>query len=411
MPTLTPPDPTEIDAGRKATTSSAPSTSTQGSDRSRERNSPALERHADEMTHADHSARSTALVRRINRKSVANFTAQLAIMVRSGVDLTSALQTLARQATRERTKRLIEHLHQQVVEGNAFSAALGQYEHVFGSAYTASVQAGEASGKLPEVLDHLAKSLRAELRLKSTVRTLMAYPIVLTTVSLAVTTALLVFVLPQFAEIYDQYDAALPVITQVLLSVGTSLRHHVWSILIGSLTAIAGLWWSYRVDAGRHVFDRILLNAPLLGDVVQHLTLGRVCRLLGLMLQSGVPLLDALKYARFSITNRVYAQLFRDLQEEVLEGRGISTTLIQCSTVPGGMAEILATGEQTGNLATVTRLVGQHMEEEAEGKLRELITFLEPAITIVLGVVVAIVVLSVMLPMLDLTRIAESSGQ
>ena len=126
------------------------------------------------------------------------------------------------------------------------------------------------------------------------------------------------------------------------------------------------------------------------------------------MLQSGVPLLDALKYARFSITNRVYAQLFRDLQEEVLEGRGISTTLIQCSTVPGGMAEILATGEQTGNLATVTRLVGQHM---AEGKLRELITFLEPAITIVLGVVVAIVVLSVMLPMLDLTRIAESSGQ
>jgi type II secretory pathway component PulF len=344
---------------------------------------------------------------RISKRDLVTLTSQLAIMTRSGVDLASALSNLATQASVPALRTILEDIHAEVIAGKPVAQALSTHEAVFGKSYIAGIAAAETSGRLPEVLNRLASLLRGELRLRSTLRALLAYPVVLASVSLGVVAGLVFFVLPQFAGVFKQMNLTLPAVTQSLISVSGELRTHWW--LWGGLFAAASTGAAIVAHSpeGKAWVQRTLLDFPVIRDITRSLWVGRAMRLLSTMLSSGVPLLDALRLTRASVQNVILDGFFQDLEQEVINGRGLASTFLGASFVPPAAAQMIATAEQTGTLATVMELVGEFYEEEGETRLRELSNILEPLIIILMGAVVAIVVMSVMLPIFDFATAAK----
>jgi len=343
----------------------------------------------------------------LSKRDLLSVTTQLAIMTRSGVDLASAFNSLSQQCGNPALRNILGQVHRDVTGGKSISDSMQAQASTFGAAYVASVAAGEAAGKLPEVLGRLAQFQRTEIRVRATVRTLLAYPVLLSGISSLVVIGLVTFVLPKFVDIFSQFEIPLPVITQVVVAVSDFLRQYlvIWLPLL--VASLIGLAISRNIEAGRKYWDGAMLNAPILRDITRAFYIGRTFRLLGLMIESGVPLLDGIKLTRNSIRNVLYRKLFDDLEESILNGRGLANSLINAGFVPGVAAEMVLTAERTGTLGMVTELMGEHYEEEGESKLRELATMLEPLIIVAMGVIVATIVMAVMLPMFDIATMAK----
>jgi type II secretory pathway component PulF len=345
--------------------------------------------------------------KKIGKKDLLTLTSQLAIMVRAGVDLATAIENVADQCPNANLKSILKQVHENVLAGKSVSSALGAHEKVFGTSYVASVAAAERAGRLPQVLNRLAELLRSELRMRTTLRTLMAYPILLTSISALVVIALVLFVLPQFAGVFEELEVPLPLVTRILLEVSHELRARFWlwgGIGAGSAVLAAAF---LRGGRGRRAIDGFLLNFVLVREVTRSLLIGRVFQLLGTMVESGVPLLDGLRLTRSATGNVLYRELFENVEAEVLNGRGLGQTFLSASFVPAAASQMIATAERTGTLASVTQLMGQFYEEEGERRLRELATVLEPLIIVVMGAVVAVIVMAVMLPVFDFATVTK----
>jgi len=345
--------------------------------------------------------------RRVSQKELMAFTSQLAIMSKAGIDIAGAIQSLARQCRNPAMKSTLEAVHQDILSGKSLSVAMKSHDRVFNGAYVASMAAGEASGRLPDVLERLAAMQRSEARQRSTRRALLAYPIVLSSVSGLVILALMFFVLPQFAGVFERFGMSLPAITEVLLTVSRELRSRWWLWIGLAAAAIFGLVAWRRSPAGRLAWDRMLVNAAMIRDVTRSLVTGRAFRLLGIMIDSGVPLIEGLRLTRSSIQNTLFRDLFDRLEADVLNGRPLADALATAPFIPSGATEMVSTAERTGTLGMVTQLIGEYYEEEGETRLRELASMIEPLIIVVMGIVVACVVLSVMLPMFDFATAAQ----
>ena len=341
--------------------------------------------------------------RQLRKRDLVMIITQLSIMSRSGVDLADAVQSLTNRAKRPDVRSALSDVHAALQNGQSFSQALAQQGNLFGDAMVAVIRAGEASGRMTEVLGRLAVLLRDEMRMQATIRSIMSYPALLLVVTGGVLMAMILFVLPQFAEVYKTMNAPPPWFTQILLDIGMGVRTYWWGVLIGSavlLTAIVLFWRSQR---GKVFRDHFLLQGMLLGPIFKAILAGRALRLVGNMLESGVSLMEALQLASNASGNIMLKRMFGRIEEEVLAGRTISQVLIQSPYVPEGTGEMVATAEATGQLANVLQTVGEFHEAEGEQALRDGVKILEPVIIVGLGVVVAGVVLAVMLPLLDLS--------
>jgi type II secretory pathway component PulF len=350
---------------------------------------------------------ATVRKNRVPKAEIADMTAQLAIMTQSGLDLSSALSSLATQCERPALAAVLRDINELVHSGNTLSEALKLYPEVFDGAYVATVAAAEASGKMAQVLKQLAAMQRSELRLRQSIKGLLTYPIMLTVIATSVISILVVFVLPRFADIFDQYEVALPVLTRMLLGVASELKSRWWLWLPAIAGSVTGLvMWRFS-PGGRRRVDNWLLHIVVLRNVARPLLTGRTCSLLGLLLQSGVPLLDGLRLCKQAVGNSVFQDLLADVCDSVVNGHGMGASLSEAVIVPQSAREMLATGERTGNLAEVAQLLGAYYEEEAENRMKQVVRLLEPLITVVMGAVVAVVVLSVMLPIFDLSTAAH----
>lgn len=343
----------------------------------------------------------------IPKKELANLASQLAIMTRTGVDVASALESLSRQTKIPAARDILVEIHGDVMGGMSLSTALGRHPQVFDSTFIATISAGEASGKMAEVLTQLSHLLRGELKLQNSVRQMLAYPVLLFSVSGLVTAGLIFFVLPTFARIFEQYETPLPWITSFLLAISNEFKVRFWIWIPLGVAAVVGTVLYRLSPGGRLFFDRVALNWFPFRDVTRPLLVGRVCRLMGLMLDNGVPLLESLRLARTSIRNVVYASLFDELEDNVLNGRGLSQALLESDFIPTSAAEMVSTAERTGSIGTVCLMLGQHYEDEGESRLKDIISCLEPMITIGMGLVVAGVVLAVTLPMFDIATLSN----
>jgi type II secretory pathway component PulF len=355
----------------------------------------------------DEAAPAATRRTRIPKLEVADMTAQLAIMTQSGLDLSTALTSLAAQCERPALAEVLRDINELVHSGNTLSDSLKLYPDVFDGAYVATVAAAEASGRMAEVLKQLSTMQRSELRLRQSIKALLTYPILLTVIAGSVISILVVFVLPRFAQIFAQYEVALPVITRILLGIATEFKSRWWLWLPAIAAAVAGGFAWRATEGGRRTLDRLMLYGFGLRNVSRPLLIGRTCSLLGLLLQSGVPLLEALQLCRQAVANRVYKGLLDELCDNVVNGHGMAAALQEADIVPASAREMLITAERTGNLTEVSRLLGVYYEEEAENRMKQVVRLLEPMITVVMGAIVAVVVMSVMLPIFDLSTVAS----
>ncbi|TWT98086.1 putative type II secretion system protein F [Botrimarina colliarenosi] len=336
-----------------------------------------------------------------------NLTSQMAMMVGAGVSLSSALKSITRQCQRPALREALEQIQEDVLGGSSLSASMRNHPRLFDPAYVATIAAGEASGRMQEVLTQLAELQRSDLRLYRTIRGMLVYPVLLTTVSMLVISTLVVFVLPRFATIFEQYELALPMITRLLIGAADEARSRwwLWAPVLGA--AVAGVVAARTTTKGRELVDTTLLRVPTLRQVTQTLIGARACRLLGLLISSGVPLLEALRLLRLAISNTVFHRLVDDLEEAVSNGRSLSEALEGNVALPPSASELIATAEKTGRLGEVSQMMGAHYEEEGQALARQLVSVIEPIVTMVMGAVVAAVVLAVMLPVFDIATLAQ----
>jgi type II secretory pathway component PulF len=346
---------------------------------------------------------------KVRAQDLSEFTAQLSIMVRSGIDAATALGSLASQCKHPALAQVLKSVYQSVMAGTPLSESLKRHPQTFDAAFVATVAAGEASGSLADVLIQLAEMQRTELRNRRTMRALITYPILLLVVSTSVITGLVIFVLPRFAGIFEQYEVALPIVTQMLISLADELRVRWW--LYGPLAAVAiagGLLWR-KTKAGREALDAMWVNAVVIGDVTRARVTGRICRLMGMMLSNGVPILESLRLTQKAVENSLYRNLLNKLADAVINGRNMASVLTESEIIPQSARDMLITAEATGNVAEVSKLLGEYYEEDAEARMRQLVGLIEPALTVGMGVIVAIVVLAVMLPVFDLSSVASKN--
>jgi type II secretory pathway component PulF len=274
----------------------------------------------------------------------------------------------------------------------------------------ATIAAGEASGKMSDVLQQLADMQRNEIRSARAIRGMLIYPVLLFMVSSAVIVALVLFVLPRFSELFDQYNMPLPMITQLLISVAEEFRTRWWLWLPLIAGSVAGLCAWRATESGRYRLDQFWVHGPIVGEVCRRIAIARMCRLIGLMLDNGVPLLESLQLTRQALSNVLYKDLLAELAEAVVNGQGMADVMHGAEIVPESAREMFITAEGTGKLNEVTKLLGAYYEEEAEAKTRQMISLAEPIITVFMGAIVAVVVLAVMLPVFDLSTFAGHGG-
>lgn len=343
--------------------------------------------------------------KRLPTKELVLITTQLCILIRSGLDLAEALKSISRRVRHQGAQDALERLCLDIESGLSFSDALAAQQEVFGPTFAATVSAGEASGNLPEVLGRLKDLLRNELKLQSTVKSIMVYPIVLVCVGSLVLTAMVFFVLPQFTKVYRTMDRPPPALTQLLLDIGSIARGWWWALIPTAGLSVYGLYRLTQTEAVRRWRDEKLLTFRITARVIQNLVTGRVFVLIGTMLHSGVPLLDAMRLAAGTASNVLFRDLFAQLEAEVLAGRHMSPLLADSVCVPEGTSDLISTAETSGDLGGVLQTVGDFYQDEGEQQLRNLVKVLEPAIIIVMGVIVAGIVLAIMLPLIKLATL------
>lgn len=345
--------------------------------------------------------------RRVKPADIVMFMSQLTIMCQSGVDLAEAIRNVAQQCPRPALRAVLEVVYQDVSNGASFSAALARHPLAFDETFVAGIAAGEHSGAIIDVLQRLTHLMRSEMRLRSGVWSMLMYPIVLCGVTGLVLTVMVFFVLPQFAKVFEDLDRTPPAMTQLLLGAAQFAREHVVALAVVAAGLAAVAYRLRSAAAVRRYLDHASLNLALLRNATRALATGRAFRLLGTMLQAGVPLLEGLQLSGAAARNQLFRALFAKLEHEVLQGQGVGEVLLASPFLPEGAAHMVATAERTGNLGTVLQSVGEYFEDEGERHVRDLVKVLEPAVIIFLGVIVAVVVLSVVLPLLDVSTMSQ----
>lgn len=344
---------------------------------------------------------------RIGKKEILLVTYQLAVMLQAGVDLSEAVRGCAEHCAHAGMKRILEAVHGEVTAGQPMSEALRKHAPAFGDAYIASVSAAEASGTMADVLKRLAELTQNEIKLRNTIMSVITYPVILFALAINVGIALVGFVLPQFAEVFANLDTPPPPLTQFLIGSAKWIREHL--LIVGGIVVatVALVWRVWHSGWLKEFLDRTLLTAPVLSKAAQALYAGRSFRLMGSMLESGVPLLDAIRLCRRAVPNRLYVAMFEALEQDVINGKGITETLSRTPFIPPGATQMVVTAERTGRLGPVLQTVGQFYEDDGERLARQLAKLIEPTVIVTMGCVVSVIVASIMLPLLDLSTIPQ----
>jgi general secretion pathway protein F len=338
-------------------------------------------------------------------KQVTLFTRQLATLVTVS-PLEEALRTVSRQAEREEVRRVLGNVHAGVVEGLRLSDAMAREGPSFPPLYRAMVAAGEASGTLPQILDRLANLMERQAQVRGKVLSTLAYPIILAIVAAFVVFALMIFVVPKVVEQFQDVGQQLPFLTRVVIGISHFLAAWWWALLLGLAVGVF-LWVQALKDEGfRMKFDRFLLRMPLVGRLIRDLHAARLARTLSTMVASRLPLLEGLKLTTSTVHNRVLRAASTEIAETVRTGGSLSGALRKAAIFPPLLVYLAASGEASGKLDVMLERAADYLEREFDTFTTTALSLLEPAIIIIMGAVVALIVLSILLPILQLDTLA-----
>ena len=340
-------------------------------------------------------------------KNLAMFTRQLSVLMTSGTPLVQALGALERQSADKTWRGVIASLRVKVEEGATLSAAMELHPGVFDPVCRSLISAGESGGSFDQMLDRLATLTRRQLHVRNAVIGALVYPALLVAVAVAVLTTMLLFVLPRFATLFDTLDVALPPTTQMLMTASDLLRAYWWCVPLLAIGGGFGARAWLRSDAGRRSVDSILLRLPAVGPIVKNFAVARIARVLGVLINGRVPLLEALSLAKTTARNVHYVDLVARAEDAVTRGSSMSSAFAVGGLVSPSLCEAIKSGEQSGQMGPLLLSIADFLDEDNEVVLKSLTSIMEPAILIVLGVLVGFVALSMFMPLFDLTAMTQ----
>jgi len=322
------------------------------------------------------------------------FYRQLALLIESGIDIVTSLELLRGQMSGRILRGVLGEVIAEVRGGSQLSAALDKYPKVFSPVCRRSLRVGEQTGGLEVILRQAADYLEKELVAAKGVKGALMYPIIASVATVLVVGVLIGFVLPAFGDLYSSLGAELPLLTRLLLGVSSGLQSYGVYLLLGVLVlaGVAGIY--IKTPNGRLKWDRLALNLPLVGRVNHLKELARCCRSLSLLFSAGLPLPEILPLVIDGASNRVMVKALTDVQEDMLKGEGLCRPMAKNNLFLPMMVQMVKVGEETGNLDTTLLAVAQGYETEAQDKTDSIIRLIQPIMTLVIGLVIGVIALS-----------------
>ena len=349
--------------------------------------------------------------KKIKLKDISLFCKQMSVMLESGIPLNNAVDILEQQATSKNLKSSLKIVSKSLKEGSQLSKAMLDQEGMFPDLLIRMVQAGEKTGKLDEVLEKMSEHYNKELKTSRQIRGAMIYPAVLAFLAVGAVLALLYVVIPSFSGIFEQSGMAMPLPTRIVLAASNFVRSY-WYILFGVTGILVFLFLRYRsTEAGRYQLDRLKLNLPVIKGPMQKIVTARFASTLAILTSAGIPLVEAIESAAATTNNAVGIEKRKIANEGLQKGERLTGMITSTGLFPPMMLSMVKIGEESGSLESMLVKTSDYYEEELETAIKQLLSLLEPAMIIVMGVIIGGIVASVMLPMFELAHAVDAGAE
>ena len=343
---------------------------------------------------------------RVKADDVAVATRQLAVLVNAGIPLVEALTALVEQVEHERLKRVLSAVKQRVNEGSSLAEALAQHPKAFTSLYVNMIRAGESSGALDVVLFRLADFTETQARLKAKVLGTLTYPAAMMIIGAVIMGILFTVVIPKITKVFEDTKVVLPWTTRFLIGFSTFVHDWWWALALLVAAAVYGFLRWLKTPTGRARWDIWVLDAPIFGPLIRQVAVARFSRTLATLLKSGVPLLTAMDIVRNIVGNTRLAAVIEEARESIKEGESIAAPLKRSGEFPPLVYHMVAIGEKSGELEEMLGNVANAYDSQVETKIAALTSLLEPVMIVVMGVAVAFIVFSILMPILQINTLA-----
>jgi type IV pilus assembly protein PilC len=353
------------------------------------------------MVRARRRKDASAFAGRIGLDDIVAFSYKFASMFGAGLSVTRCLETLGEQANRPALRLILTDIRQRIEAGSSLAKAFDPYRSVFSELFVGMIEAGETAGKLPEALNLSTTFLEKKAQLRSRIRAAFVYPIIVSIVCLAVTTCLLVFVIPVFSKLYTHLHAQLPLPTLILITLSKILRKWSWLILAGTGAGVWGVSKLAGTKWVRSAWERVIRRTPVFGPLQQLITVSRFIRPFAMLLSVGVSILDAVRIAAGITRSEEMVRMSGEMQKAIQAGNTFAQAMADHPIFPSEVAQMAESGEQVGKLPEMLGKAVDIIDRDIDRRLEALVVKLEPMLTLVIGLIVGGLLLGIYLPMFD----------
>jgi len=339
---------------------------------------------------------------RVTDKDIVVFTRQLATMIDAGLPLVQCLEILSKQQENSTFKRTIGEIQADVEAGTTFADSMRKHPKVFDNLYSNMIEAGETGGILDTILNRLALFMEKTMALKKKIKGAMTYPAICLAISILILVVILVFVIPVFEEMFSQMDAALPVPTMIVVGLSNAFKEHLLWIILPIILLIYIFKKVYSTEKGRYRIDQFFLRLPVVGILIRKVAVAKFTRTLSTMLQSGVPILEALQVVAKTAGNKVIERAVFRVGDAIAEGRPMAEPLMESGVFPNMVVQMINVGESVGALDTMLEKIADFYDEEVDTAVANLTAMIEPFMMVFLGGMIGTLVVAMYLPIFEM---------
>ena len=343
---------------------------------------------------------------RVTQDDVAVFTQELATLLKAGLPLDRCLEILISLSANEPVRQLMSHLREDVRGGAALSKAMEARQGVFTRFYLNMIRAGEAGGALDVVLQRLTEFMERSKELRETVKSALIYPVILVGVAVLSVVILLMWVVPQFSQMFEESGKALPLPTQIVIAAGDGVRNYWWVMVLVGIGAYSWFARQMREPVSRYRWDKWMLTLPLVGDLVGKLEVARFSRTLGTLIGNGVTLLAALSIVKETLTNSVMSEALTEVAGKLKEGKGLGKPLMDTALFPKLAVHLVMVGEETGRLQEMLIRIADIYDREVHSAVKRMLALMEPVLILGLGLVIGGIIMSILVAILSVNDLA-----
>ena len=344
---------------------------------------------------------------KVRTKDIVIFTRQLSTMIDAGLPLVRGLEILASQQENPTLKKMLTQIKTDVESGSTFAEALKKYPKHFDRLYCNMVAAGEIGGILDEVLRRLSDYMEKAQALKAKVKSAMTYPIIVLAISMLVLSIILLFVIPTFAKMFADFGSALPLPTQIVINLSNFVKSYFLVMVALGIVFVFLFKKYYSTQKGRFTVDRLLLKAPVFGPLIRKVAVAKFARTLGTLINSGVPIIEALNVAAGTAGNKVIEETIKNVKASISEGRSIAQPLMNSKIFPSMVVQMISVGETTGALDAMLNKIADFYDEEVDAAVDALTSMIEPFMIVFLGGTIGGIIIAMYLPIFKMADVVS----